>query len=876
MLAHCWSKVVRVALLMGLPVLLLGVGGPADEGTPLDTWALATRLVDDCAGIHEGDIVLITGNPRDLRLLEDIYVRIREVGAFPVVSLSTDRMTLRSFERMGENVLARTSPFDMRIAESVTAIINIDSREAIDLLSGITPPKLDAATRAGIPVDELLQKRNVHVVNLGNDLYPTTDRARKFGLTLDELNTIFWDGVNIDPRRLQATGQSIRAILATGKSVHITKPNGTDLTVGIEGRQVFVSAGVISEDDAQNGGSSYQVWLPAGEVYLTVVPGTASGKLVCEQLLFNGMTVKGLTVTVKKGKVTDIDGSSGIEAIKQQFAIAGEGKELLSFIDVGINPAVVLPPGSTIPSWATAGMVSVGVGNNAWINGENKSTFSLVLHMTGTTTTVDNAPIVERGRLMVGSSVAELPLTTTSQQARTHYRAALQLWEHFRSIEARPHVEQAIAADPNFAMAYWLQSQVSSTYAESDVNITRALDVSGAASEGERLWIQAARAGLDRNVNRQEGLLRRVVGLFPEDKRVLLALGTTLRSERRFEEAKTVLRKAIAIDQEYAPAYNMLGYVNMNTGNLAEAERLLKKYVVLLPNEPNSHDSYAELLMKMGKYDASIAEYEKAISLDDQFFASRIGLAYDYAFQGLFADARRQLQAIDDAGAEASVRIRVIDATTAIALHEGKYDRALEAANKGYELAVKNNDPRWVFKYQALLGDITLEANAVDKAKPVYLKSRNAETTKIHEAASHFTDARVALSQTTLPEETRTAYEQQLRARDVDIAIRGDDLASAQRAAEKYRQNALARKIPSEIETSHELQGIIAVADNRLQDAVTEFYRSNLRDPRNLYRLVEVYEALGDKVMANDLRKRILTFNEAGINYAFVRRMTAP
>jgi aminopeptidase len=873
---HRLSRSLRAALLVSLAVLLLGVGNPSDEGVRLDTWTLATRLVDSCAGIREGDIVLVTGNPRDLRLLEDLYVRIREVGAFPVVSLNTDRMTLRSFERMGENVLARTSPFEMRIAESITAIISIDSRESIDLLSGINATKLDAAARAGIPVDETMQKRNVRVVSLGNDLYPTADRARKFGLTLDELNSVFWDGVNIDPTRLRTIGETLRSKLASGKSVHITKPNGTDVTFGIEGRKAFISAGVISDEDAQKGGPACQVWLPAGEVYMTVAPGTANGKIVCEQLLFNGMAVKGLTLILKKGKVTDIDGTSGIDAIKQQLAIAGEGKDLLSFIDIGINPSVVIPPGSTIDSWVTAGMVSIGIGNNSWIGGDNKSTFSLALHITGTTTTIDNTPIVERGHLTVGSPLAELPLTTTSQQAKTHFMAGLQLWEHMRTIEARPHIEQTIAADPNFAMAYWLKSQASPTFTESDANITRALSLAGNASEGERLWIQATRAGLDGNTLKQEELLRRVVSLYPEDKRALLALGGALWTERRLEEARTVLRKAIAIDEEYAPAYNLLGYVNMNTGNLTDAERIFKKYVTLVPNEPNSHDSYAELLMKMGKYDASIGEYEKAVSLDDQFFSSRIGLAYDYAFKGQFADARRQLQAIDNISTDPDVRTQVIDASTAIALHEGRYDRALEAANRGYDLAVKTSEPRWVFHYQTLLGDITLEANAVDKTKPVYLKSRNAESAKLHEAASHFTEARLAGTQTTLPEETRTAYEQALLARDVDMAIRSDDLATAKRTAEKYRQIAYARKIKSEIETSHELAGIIAVAENKLQDAVMELNRSNLHDPRNLYRLVEVYDALGDKVMANDVRQRIAAFNETGINYAFVRRMSAP
>lgn len=38
----------------------------------------------------------------------------------------------------------------------------------------------------------------------------------------------FLEGINIDYSKVQATGASVRAILAAGKQVHVTHPNGTD------------------------------------------------------------------------------------------------------------------------------------------------------------------------------------------------------------------------------------------------------------------------------------------------------------------------------------------------------------------------------------------------------------------------------------------------------------------------------------------------------------------------------------------------------------------------------------------------------------------------------------------------------------------------
>ena len=53
-------------------------------------------------------------------------------------------------------------------------------------------------------------------------------------------------GVDIDYAQLQQTGEELRRVLAKGKAVRITAPNGTDLRVRIAGRPAYVSDGIIS------------------------------------------------------------------------------------------------------------------------------------------------------------------------------------------------------------------------------------------------------------------------------------------------------------------------------------------------------------------------------------------------------------------------------------------------------------------------------------------------------------------------------------------------------------------------------------------------------------------------------------------------------
>ena len=77
------------------------------------------------------------------------------------------------------------------------------------------------------------------------------------------------------------------------------------------------------------------------------------------------------------------------------------GKELLAFVDIGINPNVMIPPGSGVLTFVADGMVSVGIGNNVWAGGNNNVTFGLTCHITGSTLEIDGRTLVAGGELQL-------------------------------------------------------------------------------------------------------------------------------------------------------------------------------------------------------------------------------------------------------------------------------------------------------------------------------------------------------------------------------------------------------------------------------------------------------------------------------------------
>jgi leucyl aminopeptidase (aminopeptidase T) len=365
----------------------------------IDTKELAGKLVRNAA-VKEGEVVLVSGGGKDWALIEDLAVEIRKVGAFPLISTSSEQLVRRLAEEPPAKFDSQRPTLALKLAEMADVAISLDYIEHNDLLSPIPSERLAAQAAAAQPAAELARKRNQRTLNLGNGLLPTMSTANEFAVPQESLAKIYWAGINTDYNKLQATAQSVSQALAGGKRVRITNPNGTDLTVEIAGRPVFASDGVISDDDIKRGGGGVQVWLPAGEVYVTPVMGTAEGKVIADHYFYQGTTIEKLELTFVRGKLTDMRAASGLDRLKANYDAFAAGKEEFAFIDIGINPDVALAPNSRMVAWMPAGMVTVGTGNNLWAGGTNSNPFGINPFLPGSTLEVDGKVLVKNGQLV--------------------------------------------------------------------------------------------------------------------------------------------------------------------------------------------------------------------------------------------------------------------------------------------------------------------------------------------------------------------------------------------------------------------------------------------------------------------------------------------
>ncbi|KGQ18104.1 Leucyl aminopeptidase [Lysobacter dokdonensis DS-58] len=372
----------------------------APKAAPVDYNLLSDRLVANAA-VKEGEVVMIVGRAHDAELMEDIAVAARKLGAFPMILYSSDRLAKRMFFDVPEKWDSQRDTLDADLADVVDVIISLGNNTTENLFEGADPKRMAARGKANEGIGELYQRKGVRNLEVGNNLYPTPWRAQRFGMSEDELSKIFWNGVNVDYADLVKRGATVKGALAAGSEVHITHPNGTDLTVNIKGRPVGVSDGVISAEDMQAGGAANAVYLPAGEVYVTPVSGTANGKLVNSRAFYRGQQIDNLTMTFKDGKMTGMSGAGpGFAPMKAEYdAIDDARKDDFSYVDLGINPNITLPANSTVGNWVPAGTITVGTGGNTWAGGNNTVPYGQTVSLSGSTVTLDGKPIIEGGSL---------------------------------------------------------------------------------------------------------------------------------------------------------------------------------------------------------------------------------------------------------------------------------------------------------------------------------------------------------------------------------------------------------------------------------------------------------------------------------------------
>lgn len=281
--------------------------------------ALADILVNYSVEVKEGDVVLITATELAQPLVEEVYVKILQNGAFPRLKVNLSTMLPLFFEHARDAHLDTLLDLDRDEYARADALINIKAPANVKELSGVDPKKISRRMKAMEPIKDIIMGEDIRWVLVN---YPTQALAQEASMSLQEYQNFVFNATNLDWREESKKQDRIKAAFDAGSLVHIQGP-GTDLKLSIAGR--------LGEkcDGRKN--------MPDGEVFYAPVEDSAEGHITYDYpAIYGGQEVDKVYLEFKKGVVVKASAEKN-QAMLESVLEVDEGARRLGEFGIGVN-----------------------------------------------------------------------------------------------------------------------------------------------------------------------------------------------------------------------------------------------------------------------------------------------------------------------------------------------------------------------------------------------------------------------------------------------------------------------------------------------------------------------------------------------------------
>src|SRR5262245_52283665 len=145
-------------------------------------------------------------------------------------------------------------------------------------------------------------------------------------------------------------------------------------------------------------------------------------------------------------------------------------------------------------------------------------------------------------------TTGKIPITTSSEKAKEYYQKGLDFSDKLRAFDSLEYFHKAAAEDPQMALAFLYLAINAPTNKEFFENLDHAASLSAKISEGERIWIEAVRAGGSGQPAQQIELYKRLVTAYPGDERAHFLLGGAYFGVQDWNHAIEQYEKAVGIN----------------------------------------------------------------------------------------------------------------------------------------------------------------------------------------------------------------------------------------------------------------------------------------------------------------------------------------
>jgi leucyl aminopeptidase (aminopeptidase T) len=301
----------------------------------------------------------------------------------------------------GEKVLVVT---DYGRANIALALAEASEALGAETLLLTMKPRAYNAEEPPEPVAAAMKTADVVFIPTTKSLTHTTAReeATEAGARLASMPNITEDmmkhgGMTADYHQVAELCWKFTEFLQGAREAEITTPLGTQLRLGLEGREPGTPPDTGLYLKPGEWGN-----LPAGEAYIAPLETQTDGIAVVDGTIAQiGLPSQPVTLEFREGRVVRIEG--GGEAIQLRNlleSLEDENAYVIAELGIGTNEAAGLT-GITLEDEKILGTVHVAIGRNTGFGGVNMSKIHLDFIMTHPTLKIDGKTLIENGQLKI-------------------------------------------------------------------------------------------------------------------------------------------------------------------------------------------------------------------------------------------------------------------------------------------------------------------------------------------------------------------------------------------------------------------------------------------------------------------------------------------
>lgn len=300
---------------------------------------LADLLVNYSVAVRPGDLVRIDGPPLAEAGVVAVCDAVIRAGGHPLVKMRPDECSELMLRHGSKKQLTYINPLAKLEVEKINASIGFWADDNTKALTRVDPARQALVAKARKPIMDIFFRRAAKPWGHRDKLrwtgtqFPCQASAQDAEMSLRGYEDFVYRAGLLhlanpvaEWKKISTRQQRVCDFLDRVREVRFVSPNGTDLTVGVQGRHW------INCDGHEN--------FPDGEVFSAPIEDSTQG-LVCYSFpaVHGGREVHDIRLQFKGGKVVDATATKGEAFLFQMLDMDG-GSRILGEIAIGTNYAI--------------------------------------------------------------------------------------------------------------------------------------------------------------------------------------------------------------------------------------------------------------------------------------------------------------------------------------------------------------------------------------------------------------------------------------------------------------------------------------------------------------------------------------------------------